>query len=184
MVDNLGPKTVVWRREATDYVLSIGTMMYAPNDEMSIDYRTFPRDRTQWDLIIKRAQPEHSGTYECQISAAKVYTYYVRLTVRAIELQGTEYVNKFSQINLTCNATGATRAPDDIDWFHNGQKIYMKDPKWQERLTITKYQPEIPGRSLISQLLIKRSRISDHGTYICRSSDLNTKSIPVHVLNG
>jgi hypothetical protein len=36
---------------------------------------------TQWDLIIKRAQPRHSGMYECQISAKNVYTHYVNLKV-------------------------------------------------------------------------------------------------------
>lgn len=56
-------------------------MMYAPNEEMSIDYHENDPITTSINLIIKRANPSHSGTYECQISAANVYTYHVNLTV-------------------------------------------------------------------------------------------------------
>lgn len=63
-----------------DFPLSVGGMMYAPNDEMSVDFQQNGR-YTNNTLIIKHAQPSHSGTYECQISSSIIYTYHVQLTV-------------------------------------------------------------------------------------------------------
>jgi hypothetical protein len=71
---------VAWRKVSESFILSVGKMMYAPNDEMSIDYHE-KKSITNINLIIKQAKPLHSGTYECQISAALVYTYHVQLTV-------------------------------------------------------------------------------------------------------
>lgn len=104
--------------------------------------------------------------------------------ISALTISGTVYVSKFSNINLTCNATGAVRAPEDIDWFHDGQKIRQNAPQWRHRTYIYKYQQEVPGRSLVSTLTVERSEETDAGTYICRSSDKDTESINVHVLNG
>ncbi|XP_061192004.1 MAM domain-containing glycosylphosphatidylinositol anchor protein 1-like [Saccostrea echinata] len=191
-VENLGPKTVVWRKKSDSYVLSIGDRMYADIEEMSVDVFKFPKyDRIQTDLIIKHTQPSHSGLYECQISSKKGYNFIVQLNVLdtqpayepALTINGTVYVSKFSKISLTCNATGAVRAPEDIDWFHKGQKIRQNDPHWRHRTLIYKYQ-EVPGRSLVSNLTVERAREEDAGTYICRSSDKDTKSINVHVLNA
>lgn len=36
---------------------------------------------TQYDLIIKDVEPMHSGTYLCQVTATKLYTHYITLTV-------------------------------------------------------------------------------------------------------
>ena len=102
----------------------------------------------------------------------------------ALTINGTVYVNKFSYINLTCNATGALRAPEDVDWFHNGIKIRQNDPHWRHRTYIYKYQQEVPGKSLVSTLMVERSEERDAGIYICRSSDKGAQSITVHVLNG
>ena len=55
--------------------------MYAQNKEMSIDYVKMSEARTKWNLVIKRAQPHHSGIYECQISAANPLTYRIFLRV-------------------------------------------------------------------------------------------------------
>jgi len=39
------------------------------------------RQITHWDLYIKDAQPEHAGTYKCQVVATKIYAHYVTLVV-------------------------------------------------------------------------------------------------------
>lgn len=62
--------------------LTIGEKMYAEIEEMSVDVTRLPKyDRVQTDLIIKHAQPSHSGLYECQISSTKIYNYIVQLNV-------------------------------------------------------------------------------------------------------
>lgn len=106
----------------------------------------------------------------------------------AITLDGTLYPSPMQKLNLTCNATGATRAPEKIDWFHNGNLI--EERKWNNRVFISNFIPEDPGNSLISQLTIEGVKASDAGIYVCRSltpsfnSNVKTTSVMVNVLNG
>ena len=92
-------------------------------------------------------------------------------------------MNMGSQIHLVCNASGISRAPEKIDWFFKGNRIHPSNPRWKGRVAILKHTA-IPGRSFISELVIKQSTIADQGDYVCRSSDLKVTNLKVHVLNG
>ena len=100
------------------------------------------------------------------------------------------YLSPKQRLNLTCNASGATRAPEFIDWFHNGNLIDERKSQWRNRAVITSYRPEVPGRTLISILTVEQVNPSDAGIYICRSMTptnnraVDTTSIIVHILNG
>ena len=108
----------------------------------------------------------------------------------AIFLDGSVYLSPKQRLNLTCNATGSSRAPEFIDWFHNGNLIDERRDNWRNRAEIFNYKPEVPGRSLISQLTIEHVEPKDAGVYVCRSmtpsvnSGVDTTSITVHILNG
>ncbi|XP_021345730.1 uncharacterized protein LOC110445429 isoform X2 [Mizuhopecten yessoensis] len=188
----LGTKAVQWRKIPHSYPLTIGDMPFSPREEISINHRDLDEFVSQWTLVIKETKPDDTGSYECKVSASETFTYTVNLVVldkpayieKTIWLQGTEFVSLSQMINLTCNATGVDRAPEHIDWFHNGHIVHQSDPKWRDRLRISMFQPEVPGRSLISQLIIDFSRLTDQGNYVCRSSEKKTTSINVHVLNG
>ncbi|KAL3866923.1 hypothetical protein ACJMK2_044170 [Sinanodonta woodiana] len=193
-IQNLGPKMkVVWRDTSKDFPLTIGTMTFAPEDEMSVDYKYISRTESHWDLTIKNVKPHHAGLYECQISSSTLFTHYVRLNVidepetsvkiSAVRVTGDEYVTLHEKIHLTCNATGADHAPDDVDWFFEGNRIHTSSPRWRDRVEVLKRRP-IPGKAYISDLIIRRSTMADQGSYVCRSSDLSVNSIKVHVLNG
>lgn len=83
---------VVWRRMSPNIFLTIGEKMYAEIEEMSVDVTRLPKyDRVQTDLIIKHAQPSHSGLYECQISSTKIYNYIVQLNVLGKCGKGSRY---------------------------------------------------------------------------------------------
>jgi hypothetical protein len=64
----------------------------------------------------------------------------------AITLDGSVYLSPKQRLNLTCNASGTTRAPEFIDWFHNGNLIDERKSQWRNRAVITSYRPEVPGR--------------------------------------
>lgn len=64
-----------------DYPLTVGTFVFEKDDHISVDHKTLSSDVAEWNLVIKRAQPKHSGTYECQISATNVLTHHVHLHV-------------------------------------------------------------------------------------------------------
>ncbi|KAL5005355.1 hypothetical protein ScPMuIL_018811 [Solemya velum] len=181
-IKDLGPKVVVWRKVNEDFPLTIGDSPFSQktDEEISIVHN----DDFQWDLHIKNVQERHSGRYECQISSTNGIKQFVELSVLSIKLTGTEYINLDQTIHLTCNVTGSKASPDDIDWFFNGQIIRSEDEKWEHRLYIVKYKPEIPGRSLISELRIVRALLKDNGNYVCRSSNMDTTGIKVNVLNA
>ena len=98
------------------------------------------------------------------------------LGVAAIQVSGTEYVEAMSPIQLTCNATGRPEPPHDVDWYKNDSKVGVDA---HGGIIITK---KIETRVLVSMLVIEHSRVSDSGTYFCRSSNGETGSIVVHVL--
>lgn len=101
-----------------------------------------------------------------------------------ITLQGKAVLDSLETLSLTCNATGSERAPGGVDWFHDGIIIRPHDERWKGRLQIYNKKSETSFRSLISQLVIEKSKLEDHGSYICRSSDRETKSIVVSILEG
>ncbi|XP_076104006.1 kin of IRRE-like protein 1 [Mytilus galloprovincialis] len=196
-IRNLGPKTVAWRKVSEDFPISVGRMMYAPNDEMSIDYQQIDH-MTHVNLVIKKTLPSHSGKYECQLISSEIQLHHVTLTVlkkrpvfkQSIFLDGSVYLSPKQRLNLTCNSTGSSRAPEFIDWFHDGNLIDERRDNWRNRAEIFNYKPEVPGRSLISQLTIEHVEPKDAGVYVCRSmtpsvnSGVDTTSITVHILNA
>jgi hypothetical protein len=64
-----------------DYPLTVGTFVFEKDDHISVDHQDISDDVAEWNLIIKRVQPRHSGTYECQISSTRVLTYHVHLHI-------------------------------------------------------------------------------------------------------
>ncbi|XP_041374057.1 immunoglobulin heavy variable 1-18-like [Gigantopelta aegis] len=97
-----------------------------------------------------------------------------------IVITGAKYVEKDSPIKLTCNATGEDHAPDEIDWFKNGDKLetnYARQIYIQKRVSLT-------TKTILSILEIKEAKMDDAGMYICRTSDLQITSKRVNVLNA
>lgn len=81
---------------------------------------------------------------------------------------------------LTCNATGETYPPEEIDWFKDGLRIKEGH---SSRISILKFRIT-ETKTLHSQLRIEHSDMADSGNYICRSSQLSITDKNVMVLNG
>ncbi|XP_045215734.2 zwei Ig domain protein zig-8-like [Mercenaria mercenaria] len=190
-IKDVGPKMVVWREQARDVPLTIGQEIFSPENNMAIEVHKISEHETQYDLIIKDVETHHSGTYLCQVTATKLYTHYVTLTVldepikveKRIKLTGTEFVNQDSRIMLRCNVTGALHAPDDVDWFFKGERIMTQLPHWRDRTQILR---RTMGRMYISELIVDRSTLEDDGIYVCRSSgsSIDVEDITVNVLSA
>lgn len=188
-IENLGPKTVVWRKTDDDFPLTVGERAFTPNKNIEVEPEQISSTESRYNLIIKDVQLDQAGIYECQISAKEVYTFNITLNVLdpieykpELHLYGTEFVSILEEIHLICNATGADKAPDAVDWFFNGDVISEGNLSWQDRLVITNRKP-LPGRSLISELIIKKARMSDTGHYVCRLTKKLAQGIKVLVLN-
>jgi len=91
-----------------------------------------------------------------------------------LHLMGNPFVSINDDIRLVCNATGATTAPDSVDWFFNGQPV-AASPQWHDRLLRINDKP-VPGRSLISELIIKHATMEDHVHFLCRLTKTLTQN--------
>ena len=98
--------------------------------------------------------------------------------IAAVQVTGSDYVERGSALQLVCNASGRPDPPHDIEWFHNDELIRSDS---RSGVLITK---KIETRFLVSTLSIRNSRISDSGDYLCRTSGRDFGSINVIVLNG
>lgn len=98
--------------------------------------------------------------------------------VAAVQVSGTEYVERGGPINLVCNATGRPDPPHNVDWFKAGEKIRSDV---ERGVIITK---NIETKLLVSVLQIQQSKLSDAADYVCQSSNQDMASITVHVLNS
>ncbi|XP_052792465.1 zwei Ig domain protein zig-8-like isoform X3 [Mya arenaria] len=193
-IQNLGPKFVVWRKADDESPLTLGKMTFTPDSDVEVQLEEIPgheegEEESRYDLVIKNVSQDQAGVYACQISATNNYTQNITLHVLdpvkykpELELTGTEYVSLMEDIRLVCNATGAQTAPDAVDWFFNGEPITDTRGPWQDRLVRLNNKP-IPGRSLISELIIKRATMEDRGHYVCRLTKKLAKGFKVHILN-
>ena len=89
-------------------------------------------------------------------------------------------MEKGERIYLKCNATGREYPPEDLDWFKNGNKLTTE---FSKKVYIRKFV-SINTKTIVSILEINDSKLSDAGTYVCRTSDQQVTSTRVNVLNG
>ncbi|KAH3833734.1 hypothetical protein DPMN_107049 [Dreissena polymorpha] len=184
-INDLGTKTVVWRKVGTSFPLTSGTLTVVADKRFQVGHIDF---KSHWDLMIKNVKLEDDGVYECQISS-KDRTVRRLITLNVVDpvveapeirITETQYVERGDRVVLECNATGEHYAPDDMDWFRNGQKLTSLSEKG---LKITKHY-SLPQRTFTSVLVIARARKEDDGTYVCRSSNTQITSTKVIVLNA
>ncbi|XP_048251828.1 hemicentin-2-like isoform X2 [Haliotis rufescens] len=172
-VQHLGTSQVLWRHTSSPSPLTIGSMAFTSDARISVHHK---RHSPEWNLHIRHVSTKDGGLFTCQISKSG-QSRNVLLTVQDIKISGPSYVEKGNALRLVCNATGVGYPPDRIDWFKDGHKITQDD-----RLHI-QIVMSIVERTIISSLYIKRAKMTDAGTYVCRTSDLQITSTKVFILN-
>lgn len=187
LIENLGTKTVMWRKASDPHPWTIGTYTYVKDSSVSVSH---VENSNEWNLLIKQVQKRHGGVYVCQVSTRDRISRQVLLRVNdnpvkedtkpSIQVSGTSYIEKGDPIHLVCNTTGSEYPPQDLDWFKDGNKISTDTLK---KIYINKYHIH-DTKTLTSTLEITHSKMSDAGEYVCRSSNLEITSIKVHVLNA
>ncbi|XP_033749137.1 kin of IRRE-like protein 2 isoform X1 [Pecten maximus] len=193
-VENLGTRTVVWRKLPSTTPLTIGRFLYISNDAITVGHQP---DSHHWNLHIHPVTADDEGEYECQVSSSdKTIRQRVNLTVVArwgsnpykkekgtstpdIRIFSPEHVNKGHPIQLHCNATGADTQLDELDWFINGHRV---STNFQKGVYIDK-TVSLGSNTISSTLHIAQASMDDMGTYTCRTSAAQIKSTKVTVLN-
>ncbi|XP_067666660.1 kin of IRRE-like protein 2 isoform X1 [Haliotis asinina] len=185
-VENLGPKSVIWKKVSQPHPITIGEYLFAPDSRYFLKRRSTQIANPEWDLHIRDVQPVHAGVYECQISAKEDIVRHVTLHVidtgkkqkLGIRLLGTPFVEKGDTIKLNCTASAKDYSPQGVDWFKDGIKLRQTD-----RISINSIPTRI-HKTVHSKLEIMRSNMTDAGTYVCRSSQYHIASLKVIVLNA
>eukprot|EP00106_Octopus_bimaculoides_P017621 XP_014785063.1 PREDICTED: Down syndrome cell adhesion molecule-like protein Dscam2 isoform X2 [Octopus bimaculoides] len=186
-IENLGTKTVMWRKASDPHPWTIGTYTYVKDSSVTV---THNEEANEWNLLIKNLEKRHGGVYVCQVSTRDRISRQVLLRITdnpvrektkpSIQVSGKSYIEKGDPIKLVCNTTGSEYPPLDLDWFKDGNKINADSAK---KIKIDKRH--FPHANTLSSVLnITHSKMSDAGEYVCRSSNLEITSIKVHVLNG
>ncbi|ELT87387.1 hypothetical protein CAPTEDRAFT_211986 [Capitella teleta] len=177
-VENLGTKTVTWKRADQEHPLTIGLFPFVSDTRVTVDYN----QRTlEWVLIIQDVKPDDEGIYQCQISTKHQHdklSYDVKLNVDTVQVTGEDFVERGSTLKLVCNATGKPVPPHDVAWFKDGRKI---ESDVDSGKIITK---KIDTKVLVSMLVIQRSAMSDQGEYECKSTENDSAKITVKILDG
>ncbi|XP_071169627.1 zwei Ig domain protein zig-8-like [Mytilus edulis] len=176
VVENLGTKTVVWRKMSDTNPLTVGKMTYVSDSRVQIHHIIH---RNNWNLHIRDAKDSDSGTYECQISTKDRNlrrTVHLQVLERpqiqpepsGIKITGNFHVEIGDTLHLICNATEATTPLEDIAWFKDGDELEKNT-----RATIYKAL-SLKGKSIKSDLYIDKVEMDDSGYYLCRAGALTT----------
>ncbi|GAB1606030.1 zwei Ig domain protein zig-8, partial [Argonauta hians] len=186
-IENLGTKTVMWRKASDPHPWTIGTYTYVKDSSVTV---THNEEANEWNLLIKNLEKRHGGVYVCQVSTKDRISRQVLLRITdnpvrektkpSIQVSGKSYIEKGDPIQLVCNTTGSEYPPLDLDWFKDGNKINSDTSK---KIFINKHHIRNTN-TLTSNLKVTHSKMSDAGEYVCRSSNLDITSIKVHVLNA
>ncbi|XP_035826608.1 zwei Ig domain protein zig-8-like, partial [Aplysia californica] len=163
-IENLGTKTVSWRRASDPNPLTIGEDVYVGDERYSAHG---VEEAKEWRLLIRDLKTEDAGVYECQVSSRTKLINHILLRVNvklepviprhnpAISVSGTKYVEKGDPIHLVCNSTGTVDPPENLDWFKDGIKL---SPDGERQLKIDKFHVRTT-RTLVSVLDIMHSRM-------------------------
>ncbi|XP_076465688.1 zwei Ig domain protein zig-8-like isoform X2 [Babylonia areolata] len=188
-VENLGKKSVSWRKMSDGQVLTVGFVSFLGNPRYGVEH---PPGSTLWNLIIRDLKPSDAGVYECQVSAkVRHLRHHVTLLVREevttkkipkpnIRITGADFVDEGKRLYLICNATATEQPPEDLDWFREGNRLQTSEEKG---IYIRKFVT-LSTSTIVSILEIKHARLDDAGVYVCRTSSLDVTSFRVNVLNG
>ncbi|XP_022333139.1 neural cell adhesion molecule 1-like isoform X2 [Crassostrea virginica] len=189
-VENLGTRKVIWRKLPDVSPLTIGQYVFVNDVAMSVQHA---RESEDWKLIISGVHSSHSGEYECQVPTADKQMrkqFYLTVTEKptryphnshseeVIYISDRQHVNTDEPFQISCNATGVDFVPDNIDWFKNGEKLQSN----VERGVSIKFSVTMETKTIKSTFRVEHARMTDAGTYTCRTSNSLVESTSVVVL--
>ncbi|XP_025078207.1 zwei Ig domain protein zig-8-like isoform X2 [Pomacea canaliculata] len=179
-VKHLGSREVAWRRISDDQFLTIGKVTWVQDSNLILEHLRKTDDVTTWDLILRRAQPEHAGDYECQITTSLKHVHLVTLSViEEPSYRAEMLVYSGHMIHLVCNVSTENATYYNLHWFKDGVEVNSFS---HPDILVTRYQIEA-SRMFVSDLIIDNASQQDSGVYACRTSnDLEVDSTKITVL--
>ncbi|XP_046553850.1 uncharacterized protein LOC124263306 [Haliotis rubra] len=189
-VQNLGERTVVWRKLPMAGPLTVGTKTWVKDKRIHVEHMP---NSDQWNLIIEKANVNDSATYECQVSfRSKKLRQLITLTVKddsnkdapRIQISGESYLKKGQTLKLTCNASLIDESMDGLCWYKDNDILTTQGDKRIQVLSSVMLSRTSSGH-MSSVLEITDTTASDSGNYVCKSPENSQMAgVRVEVLNG
>ena len=98
--------------------------------------------------------------------------------IKAVSIEGLEYVEWGSQAQLVCGATGRPDPPPSVDWYKNGRRMRSDADRG---VAITK---NIERNMLVSVMTIQSVRMSDAAEYTCQASGSDHATVVLNVVRS
>ncbi|XP_064104118.1 zwei Ig domain protein zig-8-like [Macrobrachium rosenbergii] len=178
-VNKIGNRTVSWLRHRDTHLLTVGRYTYTSDQRFRAEHTPGSED---WALTVGFAQVRDSGMYECQVSTTPPMRHYIWLKVvepQTVIYGGPDvYINRGSNINLTCVVDYTPEPPTYVIWKHNDKVISYDSDRGGVNVVTEK------GPRTTTNLLVRRAASKDSGTYTCNPSSAPPAKVVVHILNG
>ncbi|KAK7465901.1 hypothetical protein BaRGS_00037553 [Batillaria attramentaria] len=170
---------VAWRRIKDDQFLTIGKITWFQDSNLVLEHLRKGSGVSSWDLILRRAQPEQAGDYECQITSTAKHVRTVTLTVIDEPIfQKAMLIYSGNTIHLVCNISADNGSDFDLRWRKNGLEVDSDKFPW---IVVTRYQIQ-ESQTFVSDLIIDNASQQDSGVYSCRSGDELVDSTKITVI--
>ncbi|XP_037082135.1 protein amalgam-like [Pollicipes pollicipes] len=200
IVRNVGNHTVSWIRQADLHILTAGRYTYTT--DLRFEALHNPGSAI-WTLAIQGTRSNDSGLYDCQISTKPEMAIHVQFNVvdflppteEPVEsttemftdfempvariLGGSSvYIQRGSDLNLTCTVSYSPEPPSSVEWLHRNQVVRFNSARGGISVVTAK------GHRTTSHLLIQRADGWDSGDYRCRPDNAEPATVTVHILDG
>ncbi|XP_076069621.1 zwei Ig domain protein zig-8-like [Oratosquilla oratoria] len=178
-VNRINNHTVSWLRHRDTHLLTVGRYTYTSDQRYRAHHTVGSED---WALTIDFAQVRDSGLYDCQVSTTPPMSHKIWLTVVEPQTRilgaADVFINKGSNINLTCVVDYTPEPPTFIMWKHNNKVISYESERGGVNVVTEK------GPQTTTNLLVRGAGPADTGVYSCNPNTAPTANVTVHILNG
>ncbi|XP_023334072.1 zwei Ig domain protein zig-8 [Eurytemora carolleeae] len=171
-VRQVGSKQVSWIRKRDAAILSVGKFVFSSESRITVDVHS---TMDTWNLIIRQAELQDSGVYECQISDSPKLSKLVYLHVKVPELriagEKEVYAKAGSTVQLKCYVQSTATSHWTIQWFYRG--------KGEENFSANSNMGSNKGTWTLNSV-----SESDAGDYMCTATRLKPVYIQLVILPG
>ncbi|BFY99001.1 hypothetical protein BsWGS_02041 [Bradybaena similaris] len=151
----LGDRQVVWRRVKEDEFLTIGKMVWSKDPRILVEYGIKEDGVTSWDLLLRNAQYNDAGIYECQVTSSEQIVWNVELKViDPVTTKPKSRVHK--QVTQTTQVTQRVLVADDHRRKWRNKVVtteYHRSPQREEFLTAGQTVRLVCNTSLVNHSL-------------------------------